>query len=43
MLSIVDKLNEWMEPVKGWIDANHGNPIFWVAKNNVLHCKHKEL
>ena len=30
-LSIVDKLNEWMEPIKGWIDANHGNPVFWVG------------
>lgn len=28
---INDKLNEWMEPVKAWIDANHGNPLMWIA------------
>lgn len=31
ILSIIDKLNEWMEPVKAWIDANHSNPVMWIA------------
>ena len=31
MLSIADKLNEWVEPIKAWIDANHGNPFMWLA------------
>ena len=27
ILSIIDQLNEWMEPV----DANHNNPILWIG------------
>lgn len=31
MLTIIDKLNEWIEPIHDWIDANHGNPVMWIA------------
>ncbi len=30
-LSIIDKMNEWVEPFKNWIMANHGNPIMWLG------------
>ena len=29
--TIIDTLNKWMEPVKAWLDANHNNPVMWVA------------
>lgn len=31
MLSIVDKLNEWVEPFKNFVEENHNNPIMWLA------------
>lgn len=31
MLSIIDTINEWLEPVKGWIMDNHDNPFMWLA------------
>ena len=31
MLTIVDKLNEWVEPFKRFVMENHGNPIMWLA------------
>lgn len=31
MLNIVDKLNEFVEPFKAWIDNNHNNPFMWLA------------
>lgn len=31
LLSIVDKLNEWVEPFKDFVDRNHGNPIMWFS------------
>lgn len=30
-LSIIDKLNEWIEPFKAWIMRNHGNPVMWLG------------
>ncbi|MBR3210213.1 MAG: hypothetical protein IKF82_08145 [Bacilli bacterium] len=30
MLSIVDKINEWIEPFNKFISKNHGNPIMWL-------------
>ncbi len=31
ILGIVEKLNEWVEPAKAWLDANRGNPFVWLA------------
>ena len=31
MLTIVDKLNEWIEPFKSFVMRNHGNPMMWLA------------
>ncbi|MCI9586166.1 MAG: hypothetical protein HFH45_06010 [Bacilli bacterium] len=31
ILGIIDKLNEWIEPAKAFIENNHSNPILWVA------------
>ena len=31
MLSIIDKLNEWVEPFKNFIMKNHGNPLMWLV------------
>lgn len=31
MITIIDKLNEWVEPIRAWIDANHNNPVMWIA------------
>lgn len=31
VLSIVDKLNEWVEPFKSFVMKNHGNPMMWLA------------
>lgn len=30
-LSIIDSLNEWVRPIKAWLDANHSNPMMWLA------------
>ncbi len=30
-LSILDKLNEWIEPFKAWVIKNHGNPFMWLG------------
>lgn len=27
--TIIDKLNEWIEPFHKWVDNNHGNPFMW--------------
>ena len=29
-LSIIDKINEWIEPFKNFITNNHGNPMMWL-------------
>ena len=31
IVGIIDKLNEWVAPIKSWIDANHGNPLMWIG------------
>ena len=31
MLSIIDKLNEWVEPIHAWLDSNHMNPFLWLG------------
>lgn len=31
ILGIIDKLNEWVEPVHAWLDANHSNPFLWLG------------
>lgn len=31
MNSILDKLNEWIEPFKNWVMENHSNPVFWIG------------
>ncbi len=31
ILTIIDKLNEWIEPFHAWVDNNHNNPIMWIA------------
>lgn len=31
ILSIIDKLNEWVEPFHAWVDANHNNPLMWIG------------
>ena len=31
ILTIIDKLNEWVEPFHSWIDANHNNPLMWIG------------
>jgi len=31
ILGIVETLNEWIEPFKSWVDANHNNPLMWFA------------
>lgn len=31
MLSIIDSINEFIEPFKGWIEDNHNNPFMWLA------------
>lgn len=30
VLSFLDKMEEWLEPVREFIFENHGNPVFWV-------------
>ena len=31
ILSFVDKLNEWIEPFRTWIENNHNNPFLWAG------------
>lgn len=31
VLSIIDKINEWIEPFNKFISKNYGNPIMWFA------------
>ena len=31
ILSIIDKLNDFIEPFNDWIVANHNNPFMWLA------------
>ena len=31
ILSIIDSINEFIEPFKGWIEDNHNNPFMWLA------------
>lgn len=31
ILSIIDTLNDWIEPFKDWVIDNHGNPFMWLA------------
>ncbi len=31
MLGIIDTLNKWADSFKGFVDANHGNPMMWLA------------
>ena len=28
---IIQKLNELIEPVRNWLNANHNNPVVWGA------------
>lgn len=30
-LSIIDKINEWVEPFRNWVIANHSNPVMWLG------------
>ena len=27
--NIIQKLNEWIEPARDWLNANHNNPVVW--------------
>lgn len=29
--NIIQKLNEWIEPARDWLYANHNNPVVWGA------------
>jgi hypothetical protein len=31
VLGILDKLNEFMQPVRDWIFENHNNPLLWIV------------
>lgn len=31
ILSIIDSINEFIEPFKDWVIENHGNPFMWLA------------
>lgn len=31
IITIIDKLNEWVEPFKNWIYDNYGNPLMWLG------------
>ena len=31
ILSIIDNLNEWVEPFHAWLDNNHMNPLLWLG------------
>ena len=31
ILTIIDKLNEWVEPFHAWLDNNHSNPFLWLG------------
>ena len=31
ILSFVDKLNEWIEPFRTWIENNHNNQFLWAG------------
>ncbi len=31
ILSIIDTINEWIEPFRSWIMANHDNPFLWAG------------
>jgi hypothetical protein len=30
-LSIIDSINNFIEPAKAWVINNHGNPFMWLA------------
>ena len=29
-LSIIDKINEWIEPFRSFVMNNHNNPVMWL-------------
>ena len=31
ILTIIDKLDEWIQPFKSFIIRNHGNPFMWLV------------
>ncbi len=31
ILSIIDSINEFIEPAKAWVIDNHNNPFMWLA------------
>ena len=31
ILSIIDSINEFIEPAKAWLEENHSNPFMWLA------------
>ena len=31
ILTIIDKLNEWVEPFHTWLDNHHNNPFLWLG------------
>ena len=31
ILNIIDKLNEWVQPFRNFVDNNHMNPLMWLA------------
>lgn len=31
ILGIVETLNEWVAPIRSWIESNHDNPVMWIA------------
>ncbi len=28
---IIQTINEWIEPARDWLNANHNNPVVWGA------------
>lgn len=31
ILSIIDSINDFIEPFKSWVMNNHNNPFMWLA------------
>ncbi len=31
ILSILDRLNRWIEPFRRWVIGNHDNPMMWLG------------
>jgi len=30
-LKIVDRIEEWIEPFRSFVERNHGNPLMWLV------------